>query len=426
MVPKGLGVSSATELDGASVCIQTGTTTELNLADYFHSNGMKYEAVTIETNDEARQNYTAGRCDVYTTDASGLAATRSTFTDSGEPRDPARDHLQGAARAGDPPRRRPVVGHRDLGAERHHHGRGEGRHVRQRRRDEVLQGSGDPSPPRRRGEPGRGSSASAPTGPTTSSRRSATTARSSSATSASTRRSVSSGVSTPSGPTGVSSTPRRSVDTRLGPGLSTAPARPPGAPAPLSRTSFDGGRVHREPWADRPALGPPGDASGHRPDRHRGGRLRADRARPPQRRDQPRGDRKGIQLRLPDRPRRLRHHLLPVHRLHLARHAPGRGGRRHPQHPARRGLWHRGRHRARGDAGDPASVPELARQPHRLRVPRVHPKRPGAAPHPARVRDRGDHPPRRRARRSASATRYSSPTAASTFRRRCWRRGPAS
>ena len=59
----------------APVCIQTGTTTELNLADYFHANGMKYEAVTIETNDEARQNYTAGRCDVYTTDASGLAAT---------------------------------------------------------------------------------------------------------------------------------------------------------------------------------------------------------------------------------------------------------------------------------------------------------------------------------------------------------------
>ena len=81
MVRKDLGVSSATELDGASICIQTGTTTELNLADYFHSNDMKYEAVTIETNDEARQNYTAGRCDVYTTDASGLAATRSTFTD---------------------------------------------------------------------------------------------------------------------------------------------------------------------------------------------------------------------------------------------------------------------------------------------------------------------------------------------------------
>ena len=81
MVRKDLGVSSATELDGASICIQTGTTTELNLADYFHSNDMKYEAVTIETNEEARENYINNRCDVYTTDASGLAATRSTFTD---------------------------------------------------------------------------------------------------------------------------------------------------------------------------------------------------------------------------------------------------------------------------------------------------------------------------------------------------------
>ena len=81
MVPKKLGVKSAKDLDGASVCIQTGTTTELNLADYFHAHGMKYEAVTIETNDEARQNYISGRCDVYTTDASGLASTRSTFSD---------------------------------------------------------------------------------------------------------------------------------------------------------------------------------------------------------------------------------------------------------------------------------------------------------------------------------------------------------
>ena len=81
MVKKATGVKSAKDLKGASVCIQTGTTTELNLADYFHGNGMKYEAVTIETNDEARQNYSAGRCDVYTTDASGLAATRATFSD---------------------------------------------------------------------------------------------------------------------------------------------------------------------------------------------------------------------------------------------------------------------------------------------------------------------------------------------------------
>jgi general L-amino acid transport system substrate-binding protein len=79
LVPKELGVGSATELDGATVCIQTGTTTELNLADYFRSNNMSYEPVPIETNAEAQQQYLAGACDVFTTDASGLAATRSAF-----------------------------------------------------------------------------------------------------------------------------------------------------------------------------------------------------------------------------------------------------------------------------------------------------------------------------------------------------------
>ncbi len=81
MVPRELGVSSAMELDGATVCIQTGTTTELNLADFFASNNMSYEPVPIETNAEAQQQYLAGACDVYTTDASGLAATRATFED---------------------------------------------------------------------------------------------------------------------------------------------------------------------------------------------------------------------------------------------------------------------------------------------------------------------------------------------------------
>ncbi len=84
MVKKSKNVTSAKGLDGASVCIQTGTTTELNLADYFRSNKISYEAVPIETNDEARTNYLADRCDVYTTDASGLAATRATFTNPGD------------------------------------------------------------------------------------------------------------------------------------------------------------------------------------------------------------------------------------------------------------------------------------------------------------------------------------------------------
>ena len=76
-----LGVESATELDGASICIQTGTTTELNLADFFRVHGISYEPVPLETNAEARAAYEAERCDVYTTDVSGLAATKSTFDD---------------------------------------------------------------------------------------------------------------------------------------------------------------------------------------------------------------------------------------------------------------------------------------------------------------------------------------------------------
>jgi len=84
MVPKALGVSSAKDLDGATVCIQTGTTTELNLADFFRANNISYEPVPIETNAEGQQQYLAGACDTYTTDASGLAATRATFENPGD------------------------------------------------------------------------------------------------------------------------------------------------------------------------------------------------------------------------------------------------------------------------------------------------------------------------------------------------------
>lgn len=79
IVPKSLGVKSATELDGATICIQTGTTTELNLADFFRSNNLSYEPVPVETNAESQQQYLARSCDVYTTDKAGLAATRSAF-----------------------------------------------------------------------------------------------------------------------------------------------------------------------------------------------------------------------------------------------------------------------------------------------------------------------------------------------------------
>ena len=76
MVPKKLGIKSAKELDGATVCVNTGTTTELNVADYFLANGMKYKLLAYEKDDETVAAYGAGRCDVITTDQSGLYAQR--------------------------------------------------------------------------------------------------------------------------------------------------------------------------------------------------------------------------------------------------------------------------------------------------------------------------------------------------------------
>jgi general L-amino acid transport system substrate-binding protein len=80
MVRKDLNVKSALELSGASVCTNTGTTTELNVADYFSSNKLEYEIVAFEKADEVVAAYDAGRCDVYTTDQSGLYAQRLKLT----------------------------------------------------------------------------------------------------------------------------------------------------------------------------------------------------------------------------------------------------------------------------------------------------------------------------------------------------------
>ncbi len=76
LVRKSLGISSALKLDGASVCVQQGTTNELNLADFFRSHGMKMEPVVFATADEAIRAYDSGRCDAFSTDASGLYAER--------------------------------------------------------------------------------------------------------------------------------------------------------------------------------------------------------------------------------------------------------------------------------------------------------------------------------------------------------------
>ncbi|MGQ0512197.1 MAG: amino acid ABC transporter substrate-binding protein, partial [Betaproteobacteria bacterium] len=76
MVPRKLNVKSAKQLNGATICVQPGTTTELNLSDYFRANRMTFKPVVIETLPEVLNAYFSGRCDVFTTDVSGLVSTR--------------------------------------------------------------------------------------------------------------------------------------------------------------------------------------------------------------------------------------------------------------------------------------------------------------------------------------------------------------
>jgi general L-amino acid transport system substrate-binding protein len=81
LVSTDLGITDATGLDGATICVQTGTTTELNLADYFNARGMTFEAVAFAERAEAVSAFEAGRCDAFTADASNLYSTRMTMAD---------------------------------------------------------------------------------------------------------------------------------------------------------------------------------------------------------------------------------------------------------------------------------------------------------------------------------------------------------
>jgi general L-amino acid transport system substrate-binding protein len=81
MVTKRLGVKSAKELSGAAVCLQAGTTTELNLADYFRFNNMKYKSVVFDTSDQTIKGFEAGRCDMLTSDQSQLYSLRTKLKD---------------------------------------------------------------------------------------------------------------------------------------------------------------------------------------------------------------------------------------------------------------------------------------------------------------------------------------------------------
>jgi len=77
MVRKSLGIKNAKELEGATICLQTGSTTELNISDYFRKHGMEFTPVVFDKQPDVRKAYDTGRCDVHTTDVSGLAAQRS-------------------------------------------------------------------------------------------------------------------------------------------------------------------------------------------------------------------------------------------------------------------------------------------------------------------------------------------------------------
>ncbi|MCM2472245.1 amino acid ABC transporter substrate-binding protein [Rhizobium sp. CG5] len=105
MVPKSLNVKSALELSGAAVCVQSGTTTELNLADYFKANNLQYNPVVFEKLEEVNAAYQAGRCDVYTTDQSGLYSIRLTLSNPDEhiilPEIISKEPLGPAVRQGD-------------------------------------------------------------------------------------------------------------------------------------------------------------------------------------------------------------------------------------------------------------------------------------------------------------------------------------
>jgi general L-amino acid transport system substrate-binding protein len=154
MVTKGLGVKSAKELDGAAVCILAGTTTELNLADYFRSHGMAYQPVVFDTGDQTVKGFEAGRCDVLTSDQSQLYGLRIKLANpesaivlpeviSKEPLGPVVRQVQ----------------HRPLDPIRYGERREAGGDLRQRGRDEGKQQPRDPAPARDRGRPRQGARA---------------------------------------------------------------------------------------------------------------------------------------------------------------------------------------------------------------------------------------------------------------------------
>ncbi len=213
MVPRRLNVTSARQLNGATVCVQPGTTTELNLADFFRQNNMTFRPVVIEALDELRRAYDQGRCDIFTNDFAALAAQRTLLTNPRDhvilPERISKEPLGPTIRQGDEELTNIVAWTVFALIDAEEFG------ITQANVDQIAGSATDPRVRRLLGvEPGMARPSARPTTsmPAPSSRPSAITARSSSVISASTRPSASSAARTTSGPRAACSTPRRPAD----------------------------------------------------------------------------------------------------------------------------------------------------------------------------------------------------------------------
>ena len=149
LVKKAAGVSDVKALDGATVCVQPGTSTELAIADYFRANNLKFTPIEIENLQQIQQAFLSGRCDAYSTDSSALAGFRFTQGDKASRlRAAADDHQQGAAGSRGPQGRRQVVRHRLLGRVRADDRRGRRREREEHRHVRVVDQPRRPPPAR--------------------------------------------------------------------------------------------------------------------------------------------------------------------------------------------------------------------------------------------------------------------------------------
>ena len=132
LVNKKLGVKSAKELNGATVCVQPGTTTELNLADWFRANKIEFKPVVIDKVTEVVRAFESGRCDAFTDDASQLAAVRATQVAKPDDYEILPERFEGTAGPHGAPGRRELAGHRSLDAVRAAGSRGIRHHAEER------------------------------------------------------------------------------------------------------------------------------------------------------------------------------------------------------------------------------------------------------------------------------------------------------